>query len=271
MAILTRDASDAEMVRALAANWRENRRSLAADPNVQITDAPDLFWFSTGLPRAWFNAVMYARLTPEEADARIDTIAAHFAALGMAWLWLITPDCAPADLGERLLARGWQHTWDCRNMALALPDAALTVTLPRDAEILSVTDETTRALWRELLRRENGEDDPIHAQTNALQIISADAPGKRHFVATLAGEPVARATVLLADGVAGLYGVETLATARGRGLGSAITCAALTYARDQGYEVAVLQASPMGFGVYQRLGFHELPIFPAYIWQPARD
>ncbi|HEY7280486.1 MAG TPA: N-acetyltransferase, partial [Actinomycetota bacterium] len=40
-----------------------------------------------------------------------------------------------------------------------------------------------------------------------------------------------------------------------RGIGAALTAAAAAEGRERGYEVAVLGASELGYGVYERMGF----------------
>jgi GNAT superfamily N-acetyltransferase len=263
--IVARTAPDDVIVRALARNWHTMRRSFAIVPTIRLRDDARAFWFSTGIPSAWFNAVLFARFTPEEADAEIADISAHYRAQYVPWLWFIDPDSRPDDLGTRLLAHGMERAFDCRNMALALTDAPLAGPLPPGVSIHRVVDDATFALWRTVALIGDERDDRASID---LQIATAQVPDRLHFVATLRGEPVARATIVPAAGVAGLYGVATLPPARGRGIGYAITCAALDAARGLGYEVAVLQSSPMGYPIYTRIGFHALPVFPVYVWRP---
>ena len=80
-----------------------------------------------------------------------------------------------------------------------------------------------------------------------------------HLAASVDGKPVGETSLCVGAGVAGLYEVEVLEKFRGRGIGSALVHAALTFAREQlGYRAAVLGATGMGLGLYTRLGFREV-------------
>ena len=79
------------------------------------------------------------------------------------------------------------------------------------------------------------------------------------------GRPVAGAMVLLSHGIAGIYWVGTLADARGRGFGAAVTTAVANAAFERGAEAVVLQASKFGEPVYRRLGFREFTRYPWFM------
>lgn len=66
---------------------------------------------------------------------------------------------------------------------------------------------------------------------------------------------VATALLFTHKDIAGIHLVATLKDARGKGVGSQITHAAFEYARANGAKIGVLQASPMGRTVYEKLGF----------------
>jgi GNAT superfamily N-acetyltransferase len=89
------------------------------------------------------------------------------------------------------------------------------------------------------------------------------------YVAYQDGEAVGTSALLLHAGVAGIFAVATIPRARGRGIGMALTLAPLLEARRRGYRVGTLQATQMGFPVYERLGFREVcsPI-ELYLWNP---
>lgn len=76
---------------------------------------------------------------------------------------------------------------------------------------------------------------------------------------TASGHPAAGGTAAL--DVAGVYNVCTLWGFRRRGLGTAVTRAALLHARQAGCRHAVLQASGEGYRVYARLGFCDVGRF----------
>ena len=80
---------------------------------------------------------------------------------------------------------------------------------------------------------------------------------------------MATASLFLAAGVAGIYFVCTVPSARRQGIGAAITLAALTEAQALGYRIAVLSSSSMGYGIYRRLGFAEYCRIGIYTWRPT--
>jgi predicted acetyltransferase len=55
--------------------------------------------------------------------------------------------------------------------------------------------------------------------------------------------------------VAGIYNVATPAAFRNRGLGEATTRAAVAEGQRRGCVMSTLQASEMGYPIYERMGF----------------
>lgn len=89
-------------------------------------------------------------------------------------------------------------------------------------------------------------------------------PAVAAFNASLDGEVVATATMVAASGAAGIFGVATTEPARRRGVGTAVTAAAVAAGLEQGCDLAYLQASSMGFSVYRRLGFRSVARHHSY-------
>ena len=80
-------------------------------------------------------------------------------------------------------------------------------------------------------------------------------PDLRLLGGFLDGEPVACSKAIRSGNVVGVYAVGTSERARRRGIGTAMSWAAIEAGRDWGCEVAVLQASAMGEPVYRAMGF----------------
>ena len=79
--------------------------------------------------------------------------------------------------------------------------------------------------------------------------------------------PGAGATLFLdeATGTAGIYHVDVLSEARGRGFGKAVTADALHAAREEGYTLGVLSSSTLGTPVYLRLGFRIVGLVTIFV------
>ena len=91
------------------------------------------------------------------------------------------------------------------------------------------------------------------------RLICAQRPRRAWaFVATLNGRPVGHSLLFLGARVAGIYEVGVVRKFRRKGIGTAITLAALQFARQRGVRHGVLQASGEGEHVYRRIGFEEV-------------
>jgi hypothetical protein len=73
--------------------------------------------------------------------------------------------------------------------------------------------------------------------------------------------PASAALVLLSHGIAGIYWVSTISTARGKGFAEACTRWLTNRAFTLGARAVSLQASPMGHPIYRRMGFVELATY----------
>jgi GNAT superfamily N-acetyltransferase len=108
-----------------------------------------------------------------------------------------------------------------------------------------------------------------HFQETAFAGFGLPARAARHFLTeALLATPEFEAVIGYIDGapactsalyetasVAGVYWVSTLEAYRCRGLGAAVTWAAVEAGRRRGLALASLQASAMGKPVYEKMGF----------------
>jgi ribosomal protein S18 acetylase RimI-like enzyme len=237
---------------------------LAQAGGYELHDSDGLRWFHTGAPEPYANGVLATHLADEEADAVIDATMAELRARGAPFTWWVLPGSRPADLAQRLTTRGL--TLDSPWPGMIVRTDRVTASPVRDFEIRRVVDE-------EDFRRYLDIFGPILAPSEAFRaVFEAGARGigfeadasEVHFLGLLHGEPVGTASLMTAGGAAGIYNVTTIERARGRGIGAALTAAAVHAGRERGLEFATLQASTMGRPVYERLGFEFVCDFLPY-------
>lgn len=80
-------------------------------------------------------------------------------------------------------------------------------------------------------------------------------PNIRHYLGYVGQEAVTCATIMLSQGIAGVWNVGTLRPFRRLGLASAMLMQALVDAARDGCPDSVLIASPMGRSLYEEMGY----------------
>lgn len=226
---------------------RECFRSFSRLPNARLLDDGRVFGVLTDVPINFFSGIAMSDLSEAEVGPVLDTLR------GRAFRWWISPSTRPANLAGILAGHGLRHTYDAAGMVADLAVVDFAAPLPNGLTIQRVTNlDDWTLVFMEGFRRSAHEVTiwpTAYAQCEDVWV---------HFVGFLDGAPVATTSLLLCGDLAGVYHVATLPAARGRGVGRAITVAALEHAKQTGATHAALQASEMGYGVYQAIGFAEV-------------
>jgi GNAT superfamily N-acetyltransferase len=259
---------DAEVTESIEANAAELLMVMGAAGGGLQRDSGGVRWTIGGSPLDYHNAVVEADLSPETADATIAESLQLMKDHGVPGSWHVGPAMQPADLGSRLLAAGFTHGGSEPGMAVELTHLS-SPALVQDLQITRVMDDEHLAVWEGTLGRGFGEGEKEARWVAEVYRREGYGDPWRHYVGWLDGEPVATTTIFLAAGVAGVYFVMTVPEARRRGIGAAITHAALVEARDSGFEYGVLGSSPAGRSVYAGLGFREYCTIDLYEWSPT--
>jgi GNAT superfamily N-acetyltransferase len=253
------DLSSAALIKAIKANlfaWYEYQgRSRTADHRV----GPPLTWVLTPIHHPFMNNVLRTDTSSADADKTITDALAYFRSKNVTSVsWWVEPESRPADLAERLVARGLTYYEGVPGMAADLLALHEEESAPTDLAIEAVADQAGLSLWIETFVRSS---ELPASWANVMAALFGDLSFElplRHYIGLQKGKAVATSQLFLGAGVAGVYCVGTVPEARRQGIGAAMTLATLRDARALGYRVGILHSSAMGFPIYQRLGFREL-------------
>jgi len=229
----------------------------ARTPGMRAILRDDLVLTECGMACDTFNAVCRARLAPAEAPARIRDAIAWFA--GRPFSWWVGPADEPGDLGALLSAEGLSPSESEIAMAADLSRLRPVDTAPGGLEIRRARTPGELADYARINAANWNPPDRLLVRFYELATPVLLAPDSllRIYVGYAGGKAVATCELTIAGGVAGLYGISTLAAHRRRGYGSAMTAHPLLEVRSEGLSTAVLQASADGAGVYERIGFQK--------------
>jgi GNAT superfamily N-acetyltransferase len=230
-----------------------------------IHEIPSLTWVESAVPLGAFNGVIRTALADVEVDTTITEISAHFQARRKPMYWWVGPSTRPVALARRLRTHGFTDAGCDIGMAADLHAIDEPPSLP-GLVIERVHDDVRMRQWLHAFGEGFGLTDTLLATYSGF-VTGAPPdshPAGRFYLALLNGAPVGTAGLFCAAGVANVVQVCTVPSARRRGVGRAITHAALLHARTMGYRIAVLRASEAGAALYQRMGFARCGTLDAY-------
>lgn len=240
-------------------------------PGARVIRIGDFQVADSGLADDTFNIVCRTRFEKGYAPEDVRRVREYIAGTGRPFSWWVADE---ADLGEAvpvLTASGFSRAEREEAMVLSLSDvdlpvvsAAPTVQRIDSAEHLRAYASVLAARWSP----PSGDVMRFFAMAEK-QLLREDLGASTFFLALADGRPAAGAEMHLAAGVAGIYGVATLASYRGRGLATALMVTALRAAKERGCAWAVLQATDEGSGIYRRLGFRSVGRCEEFAFRPG--
>lgn len=206
--------------------------------------------WTSPLPLPFLNGVV--GWPDQDAPGAVDEVLGPFDAGPIPLLWVALPD---QDASRELAARGFD-VGSPPGMSIDLSDLP-PLEPPRGITIRVADDPASIFQAFSIALETNGL--PTEATAPVCEAYAAlpDRHIARTYLATADGEPAAASTLWGAAGVAGLYNVGTLPAYRGRGIGRAVSIAAMADGRDLGYRVGVLQATDEGESIYRSIGFEQ--------------
>ena len=236
-----------DLVRAADESFIASFRKLAQHvPEGETHEAGPIFAFVTGLPLSGFNGCVVTQEAPASALA---ASLAWVAARNVPFRVWVAEKLA-AGLAEVHTSYGLEPAASLYpGMVLhPIPDAPA---LSAGVSVVSILEPNLDEFIGVL--EESGLSSEL-----ALRLISpsfAADPDVQLFVGRLDGKPVGTSIAIRSQDASGVYNVGTLPGARRRGVGGAVTWAAVGAGRDWGCDTIVLQSSVMGLSMYVDMGF----------------
>ncbi|MDB4433499.1 GNAT family N-acetyltransferase, partial [bacterium] len=224
---------------------------LANSQTGEVRETRALYLTSCGHPASQFNcAFLKLPIAAADADTAIESAERYFRSRKLPFRVSIRKGFE-AECAGRLLGAGYREVKATPGMMLSpirdpsRPHRDLEVRRVRSSEELKHFQET--AVTGFGLPAEAG---PIFLTRHFFEL-----PNVRLYVGYLEGRPVCTSSLVATGEVAGIYWVATLEGFRRWGLGEAMTWEAVKGGVEMGCELASLQASEMGRGLYVRMGF----------------
>ena len=264
------DLSDTRLIKTvIKANWENYHYCLGRSPTVELSVGKYLTWLVTNMPDHFMNLVVCTELPAEGINELIENALSHFRSLNITRLSWLTEEGVPAiEIKKHLEAYGLTFRESfATEMAADLMGLPEKTSIPNGLRIVPVEDEATLRQWIHVASLGFGVPTDVEDIWYGFFAEAVCERPFRTYLALLNGEPVGTSQLFTSAGVAGIYNVTCIPQARGRGIGAAITLAPLLEARKMGYRVGILQASSMGYKVYQRLGFHDFGKLSVYLWE----
>ena len=204
--------------------------------------------FVTGAPATHLNAVVSTAIEPDVSE--VERLIATEDWAGKPWSVVVRR--AP---GEELMTlarqRGLNNLQEIRFQLIELPGSAGLP--PADPAVLvRQVDGTEAEQYTELLSA--GFGIPPHVLEGVTTPALLDSPEVTGYVAEVEGKPCGTAMTIVIDRSAVLLNVATLPAHRSRGVGRAVTAAALRHATDAGARLACLHTTLEGAALYASLG-----------------
>lgn len=242
-------AAKAEWEQAAAENHRQLFCSGAIAAGGEVHSEGEMTWTYAGSGKA--ANIAFPKMAPETAGEYLDKAMEFYRsheAINVG-CWSLDPP-TPADLGIRLLARGFQTGWQPCWMVIDLQEMKPDGELPANLQIVSDNDTDITKV-----------PELPYAEDNAYMsrvLLQSQPEAAQRLIARVDNVIIGQACIFMTTGplgIAGIYNVGVIPLKRKRGIGKALVIAACKLARDKGYRYAMLNANQMGRPVYEKVGF----------------
>jgi hypothetical protein len=256
---------------AMNNNYRDFFETLGVCDNIKVKTSPSILTVSSDIPFPLFNCVLSTTNDEHIATVEISNLKSQSSINSTPVMWSISNDLQSSKLKLLLEKESFVMSENAPGMALDLKTINKSNSNIDGLTITKVTNTGDLRVWCETMVEGYGLPSFVG---DALYEFNLDLWENNiytvdNYIGYFNGQPVATSTVFFSAGVAGLYNVSTIASARNKGIGTAITLAPLNDAIEMEYQVATLFSSELGLGVYQSIGFEQFSAMSQYVYSAS--
>lgn len=251
-------------------NFIERMRFCSHAARVQHRNNRTFAWLRTGInyPNVFLNLVWSRNVGYNYLGQEVDLLVNHLSQKEAPIFWALNPELPSAfHTSQRLEALGFSMESPVHGMTMLLDGANTQVDTPEGLVIQRVYEPQSLEAFLGVLSARYTYSTSAAQQWQGMESRLGFGLHSiwQRYVGLWKGEPVATAAVFMGSSAAGIYHVETLSHARGKGIGTAMVAHALHEAQRRGYFFSVLVATDMGFNLYRRLGFQTS--YDLHLWE----
>jgi ribosomal protein S18 acetylase RimI-like enzyme len=251
----------------VADNLRESFRVIAASRTAgEVRELPGVSVASSGVTFQMFNAAFLSGPVAgdNELAQRVLVPAMHFNSRGLEWAYWVCEDWMSPRArrsARRVFERyGLRHSVDLPGMVAE--EIRPAVKPPAPLEVRRVSGGPTRDAFCAI------GSVCFHVPLAWFQEVFESPTVWDHFVAYVGyadQEPVATAAIVVGGGALGVYNVATMPSRQRQGFGETVMRYALADAANRfGVRCSILQATPAGLHLYQRMGYRKVTTVAVY-------
>lgn len=214
-----------------------------------------------------FLSVFPDAATSAEVDLGIDEAIGEYRRRGLKFRWIVGPWTRPADLPERLLAKGLRFGRAVYGMVRqsAFPEAA-----PRDPRLtVERIGEEGAAEWARTYGKVWGLPAAAAASTERSVRGTVAEGGRAHFLARFDGIPAGIGSLAFLGRSGYLFDSGVIPEYRRKGVFRALVECRGQEASSRGLEILTLFAfGDTSFPLLRKMGFETVLESPQYFWEP---
>lgn len=248
-----------------------SRRLFELDPGAEVEEGDGWMFGAGRATHPVISNVAFRREDGVAPDELLERARSFFGSRGRGFaVWARAGEAADRDLIAACESDGLENVYEMPEMVLGARLEERPV--PEGFELRRVgTAEDAADYWKVAASAyaSIGFPPEVFAYYEDAEGLVAERVAA--FLARRDDRPAGISMTVVSHGVAGIYWVGCTEEARGRGLGWAVTAAAVDAGFEMGAELASLQASPMGESLYRRMGFETIYDYRLYVCPPPAE